>query len=391
MSIRGTSRVRIPEVFPNASLSVRLSHPLLRTDTPLVGTDVPLIRTDSTLSTIHRLRHIQSHRIPTDVPLRTRQHFQRRETSATTCSQQSRRGSVSDIVRTDAAVMTCSERRSCNFISRVKLHEQSLILAENASLKICCSCLFCFEFLFFLLFFHRLRGLGFRVSIRFQSFAAAVGHNGMSRNGATANSGTPKPNGNSETQLPLLIIYLFFKKKEKMVMVMGRKEGQLRRKQVTASTMGTGGKDTCRCPLGASQQREKFPKKRRSVILGAHVTTFFAKHSTSNAKECVEATQVVLDLELEVQAIETKTRRGAMEDRTGGHTCPLTMKRKIAFHSSVPHSVPQPTARMPGSRSVSHIAVITSVLCNCKKRPIRTLLKSNLSYVIGKKRTGQHL
>ena len=94
MTTRGTPRVRIPEVIPNTSLTIRLSRPLIRSGTPVVVTDLPLVRTDTTLSTIHLVRHVQNHKIPTDVPLRTRQHFQRRETSSTTRSQQSRRGNV---------------------------------------------------------------------------------------------------------------------------------------------------------------------------------------------------------------------------------------------------------------------------------------------------------
>ena len=64
-------------VFPTTSVTIHLSRPLTRTET--------------TLSTTHYVRHVQIHKIPTNVPLRTGQHMQRRETSTITNQQQKRR------------------------------------------------------------------------------------------------------------------------------------------------------------------------------------------------------------------------------------------------------------------------------------------------------------
>ena len=59
VSTRCTPRVRIAEVFPNTSLTTRLSPPLIGTDAPLVS----LMKPDASLSTIYRMRHVQNQRI----------------------------------------------------------------------------------------------------------------------------------------------------------------------------------------------------------------------------------------------------------------------------------------------------------------------------------------
>ena len=90
----------------------------------------------------------------------------------------------------------------------------------------------------------------------------------------------------------------------------------------------------------------------------------------SDAKECVQATQVVLDLEIGMQAMETKTSQDTIQEchlQEATHSFRAEgekRKKKNAFHSSVQHSVPQPRARILWSSSVSHVAAITYVLCN---------------------------
>ena len=113
-----------------------------------------------------------------------------------------------------------------------------------------------------------------------------------------------------------------------------------------ASAMG----DTCRCPLGASQQKLSLKKR-------YHITTLFAMSITSNAKECVQATQVVLDLEMEVQAKE-------MECQTRHHIPPLTIPalRKIPIRCRN-----QRRRRRGQAPFRTLVATITPVLCSWNK------------------------
>ena len=87
-----------------------------------------------------------------------------------------------------------------------------------------------------------------------------------------------------------------------------------------------------------------------------------------------EATQVVLGLEMEVPAMETKTRQDAMEYRTRGDICPLTLRRKIAHHFSTTFGAVTDGEDAMVTLRVAHSCDHICLVQLKKKGLIRTLL-----------------